>query len=147
MRLHEVTIVAGADYLGQVRHTKAFSEQTWDANDDRARLRFERRVQVSLAGARAEKRAFPGSRYSARASGDYRVVAEIAWHLFPTLEAHGPAYRAQQAWLTVMQYETDCLLEWQWDFVEALAAALLERRRLTGTQAMQVIYDATSHRP
>jgi hypothetical protein len=104
-----------------------------DALDERMRRRVEAHIMGFCAGIAAEAR-LTGRRNWRGAEGDHEKAGELA------LAVSGSAEEAE-AYVRWLALRTEALLAapMYWLAVEAVAAALLERRRLSGPEARGLI--------
>jgi hypothetical protein len=98
----------------------------FDLDDsDRARMKMEKLVLVSLAGIQAQRRFRPSSIRSWHAQADYHSAINMLSYFAPN-----PAELA--AYFKLLRIRVDLLFDvpYKWAQVEALAASLLERHTL-----------------
>lgn len=144
-RLHRVTITPGQDYAGRVSRNRSLPESTLYGNPDYARLRMEREIKIALAGAIAQRRAFPHSYWRAGAHTDERNIGEILVCMYPSERKGDDGWRAREYWRQLLKIETRWLLDRYWHCVDALAEYLLRHPTLTGHEAKDVIAAAFAH--
>lgn len=106
---------------------------------DHARCRFEDEVVVLLAGGSAERR-FAGRADHIGARSDYEKAADFA------IAATG-SKRAANAFLRWLQVTTEDLVTLRWPAIQAVAAALVEHKRLSGACVRKVIFDGSGNAP
>jgi hypothetical protein len=130
--IQAVSIVPEGDDLGSVTHRpfpKWFQPDV--EGDARHRHLIERRIVVLFAGKEAERR-YSGRVSPGVAASDYRTAVNLA-----TYVADGEQTGPFCEWLRV---RAKCLVTMHyWPLVEAVAAELLKRRRLTGKQVREII--------
>jgi ATP-dependent Zn protease len=134
-----LTIVPGDDYSGRLQIVMRGCH--WDVNkSDRARMKTERLVQAYLAGIAAQRHHRPSSVRGYHASEDYRQVNHYINYFVKSQEEH-------DAYFKLLKIRTQDLFKRPdiWANVEALAAALLERKTLSAKEADEII-QATSAR-
>jgi hypothetical protein len=106
---------------------------TTDAN----RLKMERKVVVCLAGMVAQQRFKPSSVRSWHGSSDFQAaVCQIS--------SFTASDREREAYLKLLRIRTEQTLArpGAWECVEALAAALLDRKTLSATEVTKIIQAA-----
>lgn len=123
----------GFSTLGK-RGYKGDPEYDYPAHNTRA---FERRAVVSLAGWAAQRRYNPRSVRRHHASSDlHELLGEMehfTWRDSP---------REQKAYLQLLKVRAEELIDRFWPSVQAVAAALMERKRLSKDEVLAVASDA-----
>jgi ATP-dependent Zn protease len=102
--------------------------------------RIFRKIQALLAGNVAQQRFNKRSVRKWHASSDYRKAVDLAIRVTDT-----DGVRLLLGWL---RHGTECLVQTRWREIEAIAAALLERKTLTGDEIREIInslYGAIPH--
>lgn len=94
-------------------------------HSDRARLRIERAILISLAGPVAQRAYRPRSFRSWHSSADYVLAADLALHICGSGESAGAFLR----WLEIRAKE---MVGHDWSVIEALARKLVECRTIEG---------------
>lgn len=128
-----LTIVPGDDYSGRLQIVMRGCH--WDVDtSDRARMKMERLAQAYLAGIAAQRHHRPSSVRGYHASDDYRKVDDFIHYFVHSQEEH-------HAYFKLLKIRTQDLFERPdiWAQVEALAAALLERKTLSANEAAEII--------
>lgn len=128
--MRRVTIVPSEDMLG---HTAPFPTPSYDPDlysSPSTALRAHAEIVVCFAGAIAERRHI--GRRSTGAEIDHRLAIDLA-------EAVTGSPSETEALLKWLRERAANLINSRWRFVEAVAAALLEHRTLTGRQVRDVI--------
>ena len=134
-----LTIVPGDDYSGRLQIVVRGCH--WDVDtSDRARMKMERLAQAFLAGIAAQRHHRPSSVRGYHASYDYREVNQFIRYFVKSQEEH-------DAYFKLLKIRTQDLFRRPdiWAKVEALAAALLERKTLSANEIAE-INQATSAR-
>jgi hypothetical protein len=137
------TITEDRDSLGAVHHyglaRKLRERGAGYALTARDRDRVERDIMCSLAGHAAEKR-FAGRANNRGAHSDHQNAAELATHV------NRGDVQATNAYLRWLSIRVDAFFEqsFKWLIVEAVAAALLDRQKLTRKEVRSIIA-ATAH--
>jgi hypothetical protein len=127
------TIIAEADYAGQVAHPNVLRGINLEIDgSDQARLRAERLIKICLAGPAAQRHHRPTSFRRWQAQSDYDLAADLALHV----TGGGESATMFLRWLEVV---TKDLVTGSWPQIEAVAAALMQHKRLTGTQVKAAI--------
>lgn len=111
----------------------------WDSSD-RSRLKMEKVVQACLAGIEAQRRFDPTSIRCGEEFGDwdggddYRQAVDLIDHF-----TGGP--KETDAYLELLRIRTESMIgaDFVWRCVEALAQALLNRKSLSGKEAMAIL--------
>lgn len=142
-RFRHVTIIPSKDAHGHIAHRPWLAQTYQDIEttrdrlgDHRIRMRLEREIIISLVGFIADEH-FSGKRDYVGARGD----SEMATHLAIRLCDSGPSAKAYLHWLVIRAREA-ITNELNWKGVEALAAALLQRKRIKGREAWFIIEEA-----
>jgi hypothetical protein len=138
--LRDITIVPRADALGSVKHARIFSKRVHEHLELLTSLRsFEgetgalRTAVISLAGIVAQRRYAPRSVPNANWDSDYAGANLMAERVCCGDE------KEMQHWYRRAFRRTERLIEWRWPAVEALASALLKKRKLSGKEAIAAI--------
>lgn len=136
-----VTIVPEPGSLGHVLHHKMPKWFNPEIDKDSARVWYHARSHVicSLAGQVAQSK-FVGRRVVRGAGGDHELVIEIASHLV----GYG---KTLTAFVEYCRCECEDLIVARWREVEAIAAALIERKRLDRSECTQEIDKALGLAP
>jgi ATP-dependent Zn protease len=129
--IRHVTIVPAADYAGRVAHYKA--PASFQAIDEGrlSNAQVEDRVLISLAGPEAERK-FSGRYDHAGASSDHDWVVDL-------LMKHSGSAEEVNAWSKLMHLRARGFVEHHWEDIEAVAAALLERRTIKGSDVKRIL--------
>jgi ATP-dependent Zn protease len=129
-----VTVVEDIDSLGHFTHWPKPSFRPDIKTDLRTRARIENHARVSLAGVIAEARATGRRRNWRGAHTDLRNACDLVSYLTVSAE-HLNVY------LRLLWIETEGMLATphHWKAVEALAADLVKRRRMNGTEVKEVL--------
>ncbi len=134
LRLDRVTIIPGKEYAGLVEWEGLFkSREDPDLEMTPAMCeRMARHARVNLAGIIAQRR------YNARS---YREHDDFSDRTTVTHLAHslGGNEEITNAYMRLWDAQTRAVLDLHWSRVEALAEALLEKRELTGDEAVRVM--------
>lgn len=134
-RFRYVSIIPNDDYLGVVVHRGV---PKWVADQTRPRHQiegwFNDRVFIALAGPRAERRFLGRSNYVG-ASSDTSWIADIILRMALPESAHKPYFDYQRA-------RVDGFLSapLHWRKVEALANAILDRRKLVWDEVQEIVW-------
>jgi hypothetical protein len=105
-----------------------------------AKFRLEKNVRISLAGPLAQKKFNARTYRSWHGESDHNQAADGVNYLA------GPDDEFTAYW-KLLEVQTRNLLNLNWPLVEAVAAALLERRRLKGSEIVKVIYATVGDAP
>jgi hypothetical protein len=133
VKLRKVTIIPGDGYSGGFEHASPLRGIQLDIHgSDRARMKAETAIIVSLAGPAAQRRYSPRSCRSWHAASDYDLASALALRL----NGDGKTASAYLKWLGIV---ADNLVAGRWSFLEKLAAALLERGTLSGPEILATI--------
>src|SRR5262245_54406910 len=134
--IRRISIVPKGDKLGRLQRRTPLRaiHFEWDGSD-RARMRAEKLIEVSLAGPAAQRRFKPSSFRHCQAHSDHRQAVDLADYL------NGNSEQAQ-LYLRWMERRASDLVANFWPLVEALALVLLERRTMTGKEAAEVFMAA-----
>ncbi len=133
LKVHSGTIVPAPDYSGQVKHESPLRRTRLDIDgSDRARMRAESAIIVSLAGPAAQKRFNPRSWRSHHGEYDFKLVTDLALRL----NGDGKTATAYCTWLSIV---ADNLVSANWQWVEIIAQALLARGTLSGDEVRNLI--------
>lgn len=92
----------------------------------------ERHIIVSLAGPLAQRRFRPSSARGWHGKGDYRTALDL------TYELQGSAELCT-AYLDWLQILTKALVDSNWQHIEAVARALLDKREVSGNDVVSII--------
>jgi hypothetical protein len=129
-----VTIVPGADSLGHLLHgrfPKWFQPEI--ERNDRQRLRGERHIIVGFAGQLAEAK-FRGKHPRYGIESDNSSAVDMAFHLCNGSAKIAEAY-LRYCWCVA---ESDVAMRWR--EIQAVAAALLERKTLSYEDVIEVVF-------
>jgi hypothetical protein len=104
----------------------------------RTRLLAEKRAVVSLAGLEAQRRYRPSSVRNYHGSDDYQNAASIIEYFCGSPEELEP-------YLRLLHVRAKTLIQSPaiWESIERVAAALLERNRLSGTDLRSLIHTSS----
>lgn len=134
-----VTIIPDEDSLGHIFGHKFpgkfdFGETEWSGQ---TQLLLERRIRSIFAGPLAQKKFHPRGFRHAHAAGDYDQIADLGLRL-------GGDDETASAHIKLLELQTRNLLNTPqiWLFIEAVAEALLEQKKLSGKQVREVIRKA-----
>jgi hypothetical protein len=138
-RLKRVDIVEEEDRLGLCRQEKwppwVLDELNGGSDSPRVNHWIEVQIRILLAGPAAEKQ-YTGRGNHRGARSDYNVSSDLAMHRCCGTEETN----AYMRWLWIGVKAHLRVAHW-WQCVEAVAAALLERHRLTGAEVQTIIND------
>lgn len=142
LKFKMVTIVPGEDSLGHLLHVPTPRSENPELNPwtDRMRLQMERYAMCALAGVAAQRRLRPSSVRSYHGSVDYANVVK-------RLDCFAGDDKEITLWARLLAHRVRNLIALRWPAVEAVAAALLERKRLTGDEVRDVIDAAYGLQP
>ena len=134
LRRRGVTIIPAGDALGSASHHQVVGRDIeWDGSDGN-RLKVERYVQICLAGRIAQKKYDPRSvrRYHSRRD-DQQAVDMLFRMTCSTREV--------EVWLKLLEIRTEGLFSNPdvWCAVQRLAEALIQRGKLSGRDATEVM--------
>ncbi len=133
MKLRSATIIPASDYSGVVEHQNPLRGIRLDYDgSDRARMRAESAIIISLAGPAAQKRFNPRSWRSYHGASDFELVTDLALRL----NGDGNTATAYCTWLSLV---ADNLVSGSWRFIEMIAQALLVRGALSGDEVRNLI--------
>jgi ATP-dependent Zn protease len=121
--IREVTIIPGEGYLGLARNYHPPSFFRAAECGDLSSRHVESYALVCLAGGVAEKR-FHGRYDHIGAGADYEAAADM-------LSRHAGSAEEVSAWLKLQAVRARHVVELEWETIELIAAALLERKTLT----------------
>jgi hypothetical protein len=127
-----VTVVAKDDYLGCVLHRMRRSFRPDLEPPPRVLVELDNRIVCALSGVTAEAKLI-GRMNHVGASSDYRMAADLALYRAGEGEI-ASKYLAWRLAVARARWENPAT----WATVEALAAALLERGKLTSKEARAV---------
>jgi hypothetical protein len=102
------------------------------------RVRLEHQAMVLLAGGIAERR-FTGRANHVGAMSDYEKAADFAM-------ACSGSERATSAFLKWLETVTEDVVRDRWAAIEAVAAALFERKTLSGKDVDRLVVEALTGR-
>jgi hypothetical protein len=130
-----VTIGPPGENNSSCRQQRAFEDVhlAIDGSDD-CRLSMERAVQVCLAGIEAQQRYRPSSIEDWHGTEDYHQAVSLIGHFSPHPRELAP-------YIELLRIRVQIRLEAQygWKCVEALAAALFEKKTLSGEEMTNLI--------
>lgn len=140
VKIKRVTISPDKDFLGRAQHRNPIEgiNTAWDLST-RARLRMEYLVHVCLAGPLAQRRfSLMGFRRS-HADDDCRQAGDL-------LNDFVVSHEEFKAYFRLLEIQTQNLLDldYLWQRVKALAAVLLERETLSGTEVRRILENTTA---
>jgi hypothetical protein len=122
-----------AEYSGRFEHVSPLRGVHLDIDgSNRARMKAEAAIIVSLAGPAAQRRYNPRSLRTWHSSSDYELASDLAVRLNRDEESA----TAYLKWLGMVARQS---VEAQWRFIEKLAAALLDRESLSGSEILAVL--------
>ena len=124
VKVQSVSIIPGEGYKGICTLVSEFSGRHSDG------VKLERAIRISLAGPLAEKKFYRWSYRRAHARGDYQKAIGLCRYL------SGAEWRE---WLKIREEATLVLVDRYWMDIRNVAAALLERRELTGRAVTRII--------
>lgn len=136
LKVKSATIVPGDGFDGRVRHSSALGRINIEFDgSDRARIRVETAIVVSLAGPEAQRRFNPRSWRAYHGETDYALVTDLA------LRANGSPETTQAFvdWLSLVARDVVVL---SWPIIEKVAAALIERNTLSAVELEDVMRSA-----
>jgi hypothetical protein len=129
------TIIEGEDYLGAVAGLDVPSGFDPDTKfSGRTQLILERRIRTFLAGSVAQKKFNPsGFRKYNAADDEDKAHKNVLW-----LSGN---YETASAYMKLLRLQTRDILNkgWIWKCVEAVAEALLDKKKLSGEETWQII--------
>jgi hypothetical protein len=129
-----VTIVPMEGTLGHVQHPAWREHVQPDINvDGRTRRLLEKAIFTLLAGVRAEKR-LTGRWNNIEANSDFHDADDLASYLWGNP-------KVLQKYISFMESRVDAMIasDRHWKGIQALAAALLEKRRIGYQEAQEII--------
>jgi ATP-dependent Zn protease len=121
--IRDVTIIPGEGYLGLARNHHPPSFLRAAEFGDLSSRHVESFALVCLAGGAAEKR-FYGRYDHIGAATDYEAAADM-------LSRHAGSAEEVSAWLKLQGVRARQVVELEWETIELIAQALLERKTLT----------------
>ena len=137
IRFKEVTIIPDEDSLGKLVSSKRPKSFQPDINQDtKTRLRIERETIVYFAGGIAERKLTGGKRLKGA-----HVDLSHAIDLLDRLTGGTRETEAYGNWLFI-RAEYLVMHPWNWTAIEALAAELMEHKRIGYRRARQIIKQA-----
>ncbi|HEY6701787.1 MAG TPA: hypothetical protein VI137_13415 [Pseudolabrys sp.] len=143
-KVHSITIIPDAEAHGRVRHESPLRGIRLDFDgSNRARLRAEEAIMIFLGGPIAERRAFPRSLRHWHTHGDYTKATDISGSVCGSTEE-------ESAFLNWLAIKTQKILDLRWNQIERIAAALIERRRLSGKEIVErfeTVADSKKYKP
>ena len=106
----------------------------------RTQLLLEREIRVLYAGSLAERKFNPHGYRHFYAAGDYRKIADYVYWL-------AEEQKIVDVYLELLKMQTDSILDLDnvWSCIEAVAAALLEKKKLKGKEVWEIIHDHYRH--
>jgi ATP-dependent Zn protease len=132
-KVHSATIIPHADTHGRVHHETPLRGIRLDFDGSpRARLRAEDAIMISLGGGMAQRRAFPRSLRHWHTHGDDTNVTDIAGSVCGSAEE-------ENTFIKWLEARTQVILDLRWHEVERIAAALLERKRLSSKELVELM--------
>src|SRR5450759_1801700 len=136
-KIHSATIIPRDDANGGVEHENHLRGIKLKFNNGYpARLRAEDAIMICLAAGIAQLRAFPRSLRRWHTHPDYVRAMSTARSI-----CGSPDEAA--AFLKWLDLRTHSILDVRWFQVEAVAAALVERKRLTGAEITRLMTTAS----
>src|SRR5580700_11422788 len=112
LKIRRATIIPAEDFAGRVDHESPLRGIQLDIDgSDRANLKAEKAILISLAGPAAQRRFRPSSWRSYHGLGDYEIAIDLA------LRLQGSGALAA-AYLRYLQLRADSLVESNWSFVQ-----------------------------
>lgn len=131
-----VTIIPNEEYLGHVFGPKFpgsfdFGETHWSG---RIQLQLERGIRSIWGGPLAQKKFHPRGFRHAHAAEDYSQMVDLALAL-------GGDGETASAYMKLLELQTRNLLNQGhiWQYVEAVAEALIEQEKISGKQVNEII--------
>ena len=132
------TIVPSRDVRGIVSRPSPLRGIKLDIDgSDRARLRVERAIQICLAGPLAQQRYRRSSWRRYHGGSDFDTARDLALHVCGS----GEQATAFLRWLEITTRER---VETYWVYIARVAALLLERESLTGTDILSALQPSKS---
>jgi ATP-dependent Zn protease len=133
--IKHVTIVPENDTHGHIQIRPPFrrSDNPEFDRSDRLRLKLETYAIFCLAGLEAQRKFRPSSARSYHWHQDYV-------HVLDYLDSFAEDNDEVQVWLRLLRIRARNLIATHWALVEALAAALMERKRLSGDEVRGVLF-------
>jgi len=139
-KIYSATIIPRDDAHGSVEHENPLRGIKLKFNNGYpARLRAEDAVMICLAGGIAQLRAFPRLLRRWHTHTDYVRAVEIARSICGSPDE-------ATAFLKWLDLRMRSILDVRWFQVEAVAAALVERKRLTGAEIASLMTAALPSR-
>lgn len=128
-----VTIVPNEELLGFVLEAPLPRDFKPDIGmNSRIRNRIESEARVCFAGHIAQKRAYPRSH---RLDGrDIQRAVDLVSYLVPQSKVLG-------AYLNLLYLQAENLVDFNWQEIEAVANALLERDTISGSEVRRIVMD------
>lgn len=143
VKVGNVTIVPDGNAVGSAQNAPTVSRQNLKAYEFRTSLNnFEgetsalRTAVISLAGVVAQRAHAPRSVRNYHWRADYEQINLLARKVCCEDE------KEMEHWYRRALRRTEQLINWRWPAVEALAAALIEKRKLSGYEAVAAIQSA-----
>lgn len=141
IELKSATIVPAADRARKVRHRSPLRGIKIEIDgSDHARAWAQPAIMICLAGPIAHGRRRPQSRRESYGRGDVETAFDLAVQVCGSGEI-------ATAILQSLLLETVTLVERHWKDIEAIAAALLEKATLTGSEIADVLQGLVAARP
>lgn len=138
VRIISLSIIPEEGLFGKIRHSNPLRgiDIEWDVSTH-ARMRMEKCVKVSLAGAIAQRKFNPKGYRTWGDEEDRKIAYDQLTHFVGSneeLEAYSK--------LLEIQTRNDLNIPFVWACVEAVAEALLERQELSGKDVRAIIQQA-----
>ena len=135
VKVKSATVVPdkGQGTHGHVRHEDMYRGLDPEIDlSGRARLRMERSIIISLAGAAAQRRYSRQSWRHDHGASDFRAAANLALRI-------GGDDDGADRFLRWLELRTDRLVQNHWQDIERVARALLERKTMNGGEIVKII--------
>jgi hypothetical protein len=131
--ISRVSIVPERERAGFVHHSPIMGRfnPEWD-NSPQVRIRGERLIRVCLAGPIAQRRFNPRSWRHYHGESDHEKATDVILRLAAPGE-HANTY------MRLLRIEAKMAVNQHWAMIGALAAELIERRKMTGAEATAFI--------
>jgi hypothetical protein len=132
--LRRISIIPAHGAAGFVHHAPIGGRDMEWGDSPRVRIRGERLIRVCLAGEIAQRRFDARSIRHYHGAEDRAKAANVISYLASPGE-HADAY------MRLLEIETQKIVEEWWELIGALAAALITRCRMTGAEATAFMRD------
>lgn len=132
--IRKATIVATEETYGEVTRYATTMERRIEFDNSTFIVdRIEKLILIFYAGGIAQRKFAPRCKWKLRASGDHKKAA----HLFSYI--CGLDEKAQYYYSRLLWRRTELAVDFHWPEIEAVAAALLIEKRLTGKQVRAIM--------